>query len=296
MPERAGRPHRPSVVVVGGGITGLATAWFLRNDADVTLLEASDRLGGKIRTVQTARPGVGVDVEAGPDTFLARVPHAIDLCRDLGLGGDLVEPATGKAFVWTGGELRPLPADHVLGVPIGLRSLACGPAWCRRWPWPGPGSTWCSPARRFSDDPTVAEVIGRRMGRGVLDRLVEPLVGGINAGRADGLSLAATAPQLAGAATGCRSLVLGLRRNRRAAAASRRRRRRRPARCSWGSRAAWSGWSTGCRRSWRRRACPSARGLRPPRWSRPGRATGWSRPAGDWRRRMPPTPRPTPSS
>ncbi len=217
MPEPAGRLHPPSVVVVGGGITGLATAWFLRNDADVTLLEASDRLGGKIHTA--CLMGFDIDVEAGPDTFLARVPHATSLCRDLGLGDDLVEPATGKAFVWTRGALRPLPNDHVLGVPVGLRALARSgvvppPAVARA------GLDLVLPRSRFSDDPTVAEVIGRRMGRGVLDRLVEPLVGGINAGRADALSLAATAPQLAGGATGCRSLVLGLRRQRRRDATS----------------------------------------------------------------------------
>ena len=217
MPEPAGRPHRPSVVVVGGGITGLATAWFLRDDADVTLLEASDRLGGKIQTRRLT--DFGIDVEAGPDTFLARVPHATSLCRDLGLGGDLIEPATGKAFVWTRGALRPLPADHVLGVPVGLRALARSgmvpPLSVAR-----AGLDLVLPRSRLSDDPTVAEVIGRRMGRGVLDRLVEPLVGGINAGRADGLSLAATAPQLAAAATGCRSLVIGLRRHRRASSSS----------------------------------------------------------------------------
>ncbi|MEA2716840.1 MAG: protoporphyrinogen/coproporphyrinogen oxidase, partial [Actinomycetota bacterium] len=209
MPEPTPRPR---VIVVGGGITGLTTAWFLRNDADVTVVEASDRLGGKIRTTKLA--GLGVDVEAGPDTFLARVPHATRLCRDLGLGGDLVEPATGKAFVWTRGKLRPLPSDQVLGVPVGLRALVRSgvvpPLAVAR-----AGLDLVLPRSRFPADPTVADVVGRRMGRGVLDRLVEPLVGGINAGRADDLSLAATAPQLAAAATASRSLVLGLRRRRR---------------------------------------------------------------------------------
>ena len=115
------------------------------------------------------------------------------------------------------------PTGHVLGVPVGLGPLARSgvvpPLAVARagldLVLPRPG--------RFSADPTVAEVIGRRMGRGVLDRLVEPLVGGINAGRADGLSLAATAPQLAEAATGSRSLVLGLRRRRRSSSVGRRR-------------------------------------------------------------------------
>ena len=104
-----------------------------------TVLEAGDRLGGKIQTPDLA----GVPVESGPDTFLARVPWAVDLCRELGLGDELVEPATGKAFLWTGGRLRPLPERHVLGVPAGLRpAAAIGRAVARRrgpgLPRPGP--------------------------------------------------------------------------------------------------------------------------------------------------------------
>ena len=114
MPE----PRR--VAVVGGGITGLATALVPQQaGVDVTLIEADDRLGGKIRTDELA----GVPVEAGPDTFLARVPAAVDLCRALGLGDELVAPATGTAFIWAGGRLRPLPEGHVLGVPTALGPL-----------------------------------------------------------------------------------------------------------------------------------------------------------------------------
>ncbi len=207
---------RPLVVVVGGGITGLAAAWFLRDQARVTVLEADDRLGGKIRTSSLG----GVPVEEGPDTFLARVPHARSLAVDIGLGDDLVAPATSKAFVWTRGRLRRLPEGQVLGVPVALRPLlrsgVLPPAAVAR-----AGLDLVLPRRRpgLSADPSVADVIGARMGQGVVDRLVEPLVGGINAGRADDLSLAATAPQLAQAAAGSRSLILGLRRRPPAAAA-----------------------------------------------------------------------------
>lgn len=212
MPPLADPGARPRVVVVGGGITGLTTAWFLRDQARVTVLEADDRLGGKIRTTSLA----DVPVEEGPDTFLARVPHARDLAVALGLGDDLVQPATGRAFVWSRGRLRPLPGGQVLGVPVALGPLArsgvLGPGAMAR-----AGLDLVLPRSRpgLSADPSVADVIGARMGRVVVDRLVEPLVGGINAGRADDLSLAATAPQLAEAAASSRSLILGLRRNRR---------------------------------------------------------------------------------
>ena len=201
--------ERPHVVVVGGGITGLATAWFLRDSARVTVLEADGRLGGKIRTSSLG----GVPVEEGPDTFLARVPHASALAAALDV--ETVQPASGKAFIWTRGKLRRLPEGQVLGVPVELGSLlrsgALPPAAVAR-----AGLDLVLPRRRpgLSADPSVTEVIGARMGQGVVDRLVEPLVGGINAGRADDLSLAATAPQLAEAAAGSRSLILGLRRRR----------------------------------------------------------------------------------
>jgi oxygen-dependent protoporphyrinogen oxidase len=196
------------VVVVGAGITGLATAYYLkaRHGIDATVLEASDRVGGKIDTRDLA----GAAVEAGPDSFLARVPWAAELCREVGLGGDLIEPATSSAFVWARGRLRPLPPGLVLGVPTGLRQLArsglLSPAGMART-----ALDVVLPRRDHGPDPSIAAVIGGRFGAEVVDHLVEPLLGGINAGRADRLSLAATAPQLADAAQRHRSLLRGLR-------------------------------------------------------------------------------------
>jgi oxygen-dependent protoporphyrinogen oxidase len=198
----------PDVVVVGGGITGLATAHHLqsRHGLTATVVEAGPDVGGKIRTGELA----GVPVEAGPDMFLTRVPWAADLCRELGLGADLIEPATSKAYVWARGRLRPLPEGLVLGVPTGLGRLAASglvsPAGLAR-----AALDLVLPRRSQGADPSVAEVIGARFGAEVVDHVVEPLLGGINAGRADRLSLAATAPQLADAARRHRSLLLGLR-------------------------------------------------------------------------------------
>jgi len=194
--------------VVGGGITGLATARLLRRAGlDVTVLEAAASLGGKIQTLEWQ----GVPVEAGPDTFLARVPWAVELCRELGLGDDLIAPATGKAFLWIGDRLYPLPERHVLGVPTDLvallRSGVLSPSGVAR-----AALDLVLPLRDPGPDPTVEAVVGGRMGREVLERLVEPLIGGIHAGRADRLSVAATARPVADAAARSRSLLLGLRR------------------------------------------------------------------------------------
>ncbi|MGH9165657.1 MAG: FAD-dependent oxidoreductase, partial [Acidimicrobiales bacterium] len=95
--------------MVGGGIAGLAAAWELvRGGAEVTVVEAGDRLGGRIATGSFR----GRPVERGPDAFLVRAPQAdaVELCRELGLAGDLVAPAASGASLWVGGRLRPLPA------------------------------------------------------------------------------------------------------------------------------------------------------------------------------------------
>ena len=207
----AGRSAGPTVAVVGGGITGLAAAWQLANAPDrpaVVLLESDSRLGGKILT--------GPDgVEYGPDAFLARVPHAIELCRELGLEPELVSPATGQAWLWWRGRLRRLPAGLVLGVPSDLPAVArsgiIGPLGLAR-----AGLDLILPAARHGDqagsDRSVGEIVSGRFGRQVQARLVDPLLGGINAGRTELLSAQATAPQLDAAARSNRSLLLGLRR------------------------------------------------------------------------------------
>jgi oxygen-dependent protoporphyrinogen oxidase len=196
------------VVVVGGGITGLAAAWELHQHPsrpEVTLLEASDRLGGKIRTT----PFAGLPaVDEGADAFLARVPWATDLCAELGVD-DLVAPATGRAYVWWNRRMHRIPDGLVLGVPKGLGGLARSGLMT----WRGKVRAAVEPfvPRRPTAD-ELGATIRYRFGAEILERLVGPLVGGINAGDADRLSLAATTPQLAEAARRSRSLLLALRR------------------------------------------------------------------------------------
>jgi oxygen-dependent protoporphyrinogen oxidase len=206
------------VAVVGGGVSGLAAAWFLRQGHEppaVTLVEAGDRLGGKIRTSSFA----GRAVDEGADAFLARGAPAVELCRKLGLGDRLTTPATDRAFVWTRGALRPLPAGLVLGVPTGLLALArsgiLSPAGVAR-----AALDLVLPPRRWPGDRAVGDVVTARLGRELHQRLVEPVVGGINAARTDRLSIEAAAPQLAAAARRHRSLLLGLRAQRRAGPAA----------------------------------------------------------------------------
>lgn len=194
------------VAVVGGGISGLAAAWELSADPhlDVTVLEASDRPGGKIHTSAFA----GRMVDEGADAFLRRVPDALTLCAEVGVD-DLVSPAHGTAAVWVDGALRPLPGGLVLGVPARFDELAASdiltPDGLRR-----AIAEPELPGEPLVGDATIGDVIRRRFGDEVLDRLVGPLLGGINAGSVDRMSLDAVVPQLGAAAHRSASLATAL--------------------------------------------------------------------------------------
>ncbi len=207
-PRRVSPPR--TVAVVGGGVAGLAAALTAsRAGGHVVVLEASSQLGGKVRVSDVG----GLAVDEGADAMLARLPDGVQLARDAGLGDELVSPAAGQAALWSRGRLRPLPTGTLLGVPGDLaalaRSHALSPAGLARVPLdlvlPG------SPA---PDDVSVGDLVRRRLGPEVVDRLVDPLLGGVYAGRADQLSLHATLPQLAGPVAGSRSLLLATRRAR----------------------------------------------------------------------------------
>ena len=205
------------VAVVGGGITGLAAAWeLLQAGVGVTVFEASHRLGGKVLTEDVG----GRPVDLGPDSFLGRVPDALDLCWELGIDDEVVSPATEQAAVWVRGRLRPLPQGMVLGVPTSLASLARSGILSL----PGLGRAALElvlPRRDRAGDRSVGDLVTARFGRQVHERLVDPLLGGVHAGPTDRLSMQATAPQLAAVATeGGGSLLTALRAQRRAAAAA----------------------------------------------------------------------------
>ncbi|MCY4665683.1 MAG: protoporphyrinogen oxidase [Acidimicrobiaceae bacterium] len=180
------------VAVIGGGIAGLAAAYELKcSGVKAVVLEAGDRPGGKIDST----PVGGLAVDSGPDGFVARDPAAADLCRRIGLGADLVTPTSSGAYVWVGGELLPIPDRSVLGVPwtadavtgtgivseMGTDTLRRGLA---------------RDARPLAGDASVGEVLRPRVGDEAFERLVDPLLGGINAGSADQMSIEACAPPL----------------------------------------------------------------------------------------------------
>jgi oxygen-dependent protoporphyrinogen oxidase len=194
------------IAVVGGGISGLAAAWELRDRAETTLFEPS-RVGGKLRTSTFA----GAPVDEGADAFLTRVPEAVALCDELGLRAELVAPQAGRTMLWSAGRLHEIPAGLVLGVPRDLRPLLASrllsPIGMARAAF-----DLVLPASRIGDDISVHDLVSRRFGPEVAARLVEPLIGSIHAARTADLGAAATVPQLLAAARRSRSLLLGLRR------------------------------------------------------------------------------------
>ncbi len=174
--------------MVGGGIAGLTAALDLsRAGHSVTVLEAADRPGGKLRTASVA----GQQIDVGAESALAVRPEFADLVGAVGLAHRLTTPATTSASVWARGALRPLPTGTLMGIPSdpdsALGILTEGEVDRLRAERPGPA---------LDDDLTVGRLVADRLGTAVVDRLVEPLLGGVYAGSANALSVRATTPQL----------------------------------------------------------------------------------------------------
>jgi oxygen-dependent protoporphyrinogen oxidase len=183
------------VVIVGGGITGLAAAHRVREldpAAQVTLIEGSPRLGGVLHT-ETVN---GFLVERGPDNFITNVPMAVDLCRALGLENELLPTSERhrRAFVVRRGRLIPVPDGFTLMTPRRLMPILTTPLLS---PW---GKLrllfeFFIPPRKSEEDESLADFARRRLGREVFERLVEPLVAGIYTADAEELSVQAALPQ-----------------------------------------------------------------------------------------------------
>ena len=191
------------IAIVGGGISGLSAAYELAvRKIPFTLLEASSRLGGLIHTERVD----GYVIEAGADSMLAQKRSALDLCAELGLGKQLITTKTPRtAFVLHRGRLYPLPSPSVFGLPLSRRGLI-------RYRLLSPlGRLRVAIEPLIPRDPpaeeSVATFFRRRFGKQAMERLAQPLLGGIHAGDIETLSLRMLAPRLASIEG--RSSVLG---------------------------------------------------------------------------------------
>jgi oxygen-dependent protoporphyrinogen oxidase len=201
----------PRIVIVGGGMAGLAAAWEChQRGLPCTVLEASARAGGVVQSTRTE----GLVLDGGPDAFLATKPGATTLCRELGLEGELIEmlPPRG-AFIQAGGRFHPLPEGGAFGVPANARAFLTS----HLLSWKGklrvalepllPKATWPS-----GHDESAAAFFERRFGVELTHRIAQPLLGGIHAGRLEDLSARAVLPQLVAMEAAGRSVWLTLRR------------------------------------------------------------------------------------
>jgi oxygen-dependent protoporphyrinogen oxidase len=187
------QPNTP-VVIVGGGIAGLAAAYeFGRRGVPFVLLESGPRVGGVIFSEEID----GYTIDGGPDALLIQKPEGIKLCEELGLGDQLVPTKLPRlAFIQRGGRLHALPAGSVLGIPT-----AWGPFLrTRLFSWAGKarmGAELFVPARRDGGDESIGAFMTRRFGAEATTYLAEPLLAGIHAGDVDRLSVRALFPRFA---------------------------------------------------------------------------------------------------
>jgi len=194
-----------AVLVVGGGITGLSAAYELaRSGVTTMLVEASDRLGGKVHTERVD----GLLIDRGPDSFVSYRPAATELARELGLDGALVRPQEPReVFIRAGGRFTPMPQEMGLVLPRALRPFVTTPLL-------SPldklrvGLDLLLPRTRLTDDVGVGPFLRRRLGRALVERLAGPLIGGVYGTPVDELSLLAVVPQLRDAELSHRSLLL----------------------------------------------------------------------------------------
>ena len=196
MPENSGRKR---AIVIGGGITGLAACYRLQREAaqrniplDVTLLEATGRVGGVIQTEHRD----GFLIEHGPDAFISTKPAAKVLCEELGITDQFIgtNPKVRRSFVIRKGTLHPVPEGFYMMAPGSLMPFLKTPLFS----WHGKlrmALDLFIPRRERDTDEAVAHFVRRRLGTEAFTRMAQPMIGGIYTSDAENLSLKATFPR-----------------------------------------------------------------------------------------------------
>lgn len=204
--------NRPHVVIVGGGVGGLSAAWYLRNHARCTVLEAGDRWGGKVYTHQIDFDGGPLNVETGPDGFITRKPWAYDLVQELGLADQAigVNKLPERIYVLRRGKLVSLPQGLHLLVPTQILPFLRSPLLS----WPGKLRVLAErfiPAKTEDADESLADFVTRRLGAEALHNLAEPMLGGVYNANPNQQSILATFPQFRRMEAEHGSLIKGMR-------------------------------------------------------------------------------------
>ncbi len=201
-------------IIIGGGLSGLSTAYYLqqevarsRLDIETILIEKENRFGGCIVTDEVG----DFIIEGGPDCFLAEKPWAIQLCEELGLGDRLLctNEENRRVFILSSGKLHQLPEGFMLMVPTSITpflksSLISLPGKIRM------AMDLFLPRKRTDEEESLAQFVKRRLGNEALEKIAEPLVAGIHAGTPETMSLSSTFPRFIQLEEEYRSLILGM--------------------------------------------------------------------------------------
>ncbi len=204
--------QRKKVVIIGGGITGLSAAFYMQKEArekglplDILLVEASNRLGGKIETVRRD----GFVIERGPDSFLIRKKSMGQVAEDVGIADELVKNATGQAYIYINDALHPIPGGSIMGVPTEIGPFVKTNLFSVAGKLRAAGDLVLPRSSAVSDQ-SLGQFFRRRLGAEVVENLIEPLLSGVYAGDIDHMSLQSTYPQFAEVEKNHRSLIVGM--------------------------------------------------------------------------------------
>ncbi|ETT82058.1 protoporphyrinogen oxidase [Viridibacillus sp. FSL R5-0477] len=204
--------QKQRVAVIGGGISGLAAAFYLQQEAkekklplEIVLIESSHRLGGKIQTVRKEN----FIIERGPNSFIDNNNSMAKLVKDLGIEDQLIRSEAGQTYITVNEKLYPVPAGSILGIPTKLSSFLASDIVS----WSGKVRATCDlwfPRSRVQEDQPLGKFIRRRFGKETVENIIEPLLLGISAGDIEQLSLQATFPELIEMEKEYRSLMTGM--------------------------------------------------------------------------------------
>ncbi|WP_214833157.1 protoporphyrinogen oxidase [Exiguobacterium sp. s152] len=194
------------IAIIGGGITGMAAAYYAKQaGAHITLYEASDRIGGKIKTVYRD----GFVLECGPDGYMARKPTLTELITELGLDDDLVRSMTGTSYIYVRNRLRQMPAGSVMGIPTKFWPMVKTDLFTWRGKFRA-GMDLVLPRVYAGSDISLDTFFRARLGSEVVEAMIEPLLSGIYNGTLDDMSIESTFPQFITIERKTRSLILGM--------------------------------------------------------------------------------------
>ncbi|OAB44842.1 protoporphyrinogen oxidase [Paenibacillus glacialis] len=205
-----------TVVVIGGGITGLSTAYYLQKniqhnnlDVNIVLVEASDRLGGKIRTLHDGE----FTMESGADSIVTRKTNVAPLIEELGFQDEVVYNATGISYIYTEGKLKQIPKDSVFGIPLSIESLAKTELISAEGKVEALKDLY-TPNDTFTKDDSVGDFLEAFFGKELVEKQISPVLSGVYSGNLDDLTIASTLPYLIDYKNEYGSIIQGLSANK----------------------------------------------------------------------------------